>query len=37
MSRSSSKQKIEVLQGWVSWVSKQKGYPKTKVKEKLEN
>lgn len=34
MSKSSNKQKIEILNGWISWTSKQKGYPKTKVKVK---
>jgi hypothetical protein len=39
MSKSSTKNKLETLQGWVSWVSRQKGYPKkkVKVKENLEN
>lgn len=32
----SSKQRYETLQGWISWVSKQKTYPKTKVKTKRE-
>jgi hypothetical protein len=36
MSKSSTKNKLETLQGWVSWVSRQKGYPKTKVKTKKE-
>ena len=34
MSKTSAKQKIETLQGWISWVSKQKGYPKVKQKAK---
>jgi hypothetical protein len=39
MSKTSNKHRLEVLQGWVSWISKQKGYPKTKIKVKkdLEN
>ena len=32
MSKTSDKQKIETLQGWLSWVTKQKGYPKAKPK-----
>lgn len=36
MSKNSSKQRIETLQGWISWVSKQKGYPKKKPKVKRE-
>jgi hypothetical protein len=36
MSKNSSKQRLEVLQGWISYVSRQKGYPKTKVKTKKE-
>ena len=31
MSKTSAKQKIETLMGWISWVSKQKGYPKAKI------
>ena len=34
MSKTSNKQRIETLQGWISWVSKQKGYPKVKQKVK---
>jgi hypothetical protein len=30
MSKTSAKQKIETLMGWISWISKQKGYPKAK-------
>jgi hypothetical protein len=30
MSKTSAKQKIETLTGWISWISKQKGYPKAK-------
>lgn len=39
MSKTSNKQRLDVLQGWVSYVSKQKGYLKAKVKKKesLEN
>jgi hypothetical protein len=39
MSKSSTKNKLETLQGWISWVSRQKGYPKmkVKVKENLDN
>jgi hypothetical protein len=36
MSKTSTKAKLETLQGWVSWVSRQKGYPKAKVKAKKE-
>jgi len=36
MSKTSHKQKLETLQGWISWVSKQKGYPKKTVKKKRE-
>lgn len=36
MSKNSAKQRLEVLQGWVSYVSRQKGYPKKKVKIKKE-
>jgi hypothetical protein len=38
MSKTSTKAKLETLQGWISWVSRQKGYPKqkTKVKKDLE-
>ena len=34
MSKTSAKQRLEVLQGWISYVSRQKGYPKAKVKKK---
>jgi hypothetical protein len=34
MSKTSARQKLETLQGWISWVSRQKGYPKKKVKKK---
>lgn len=34
MSKTSNKQRLDVLQGWVSYVSKQKGYPKAKQKVK---
>jgi len=37
MSKTSSKQKIETLQSWVQWTSRQKGYPKKKVKVKNED
>ena len=37
MSKSSTKNKLETLQSWVSWVSRQKGYPKVKVKTKIED
>ena len=37
MSKNSNKQRLETLQGWLSWVTKQKGYPKAKVKTKVEN
>jgi len=36
MSKVSNKQRLESLQGWISWASKQKGYPKAKVKTKRE-
>ena len=36
MSKTSAKARIETLQSWVSWVSKQKGYPKAKTKKKEE-
>jgi len=36
MSKTSNKQKLEVLQGYVSYISRQKGYPKKKVKTKKE-
>jgi len=36
MSKVSSKQRLETLQGWISYVSRQKGYPKKKVKTKKE-
>jgi hypothetical protein len=38
MSKNSNKQRVETLMGWISWISKQKGYPKskTKVKKDLE-
>lgn len=36
MSKISNKQRLETLQGWISWVSKQKGYPKPNVKKKRE-
>ena len=36
MSKTSHKQRLETLQGWVSWASKQKGYPKKAVKKKRE-
>lgn len=36
MSKISNKQRVESLVGWVSYVSKQKGYPKSKVKKKKE-
>ena len=32
MSKTSNKQKIETLQGWISWVPKQKSYSSTKPK-----
>ena len=34
MSKNSAKQRMETLQGWIQWVSRQKGYPKKKVKKK---
>jgi len=34
MSKVSNKQRLETLQGWLSWITKQKGYPKNKVKKK---
>jgi hypothetical protein len=34
MSKISAKARIETLQSWISWVSKQKGYPKTQTKNK---
>jgi len=34
MSKTSSKQRIETLQGWISWVSKRPNYLKKKVKKK---
>lgn len=34
MSKTSNKTRLETLQGWISWVSKQKGYPKQKQKVK---
>lgn len=34
MSKNSAKQRLDTLQGWISWVSRQKGYPKTKRKNK---
>jgi len=37
MSKTSSKQKIETLYSWLSWVSKQKGYPKSKPKKVSED
>jgi hypothetical protein len=37
MSKTSNKLKIEVLRGWVQWASRQKGYPKKKVKVKNED
>lgn len=37
MSKNSNKQRLETLQGWLSWVTKQKGYPKVKVKTKIED
>ena len=37
MSKNSNKQRLETLQGWLSWITKQKGYPKAKVKTKVEN
>ena len=37
MSKTSNKLKIEVLRGWVQWTSRQKGYPKKKVKVKNED
>lgn len=36
MSKTSNKQRLDVLQGWVSYVSKQKGYPKAKIKARKE-
>jgi hypothetical protein len=36
MSKTSSKQRLEVLQNWIQWTSRQKGYPKAKVKTKKE-
>jgi hypothetical protein len=36
MSRISSKQRLETLQGWIQWTSRQKGYPKKKIKTKKE-
>jgi hypothetical protein len=36
MSKTSNKQRLETLQNWVSWASRQKGYPKAKVKAKKE-
>lgn len=35
MSKTSTKQKLETLQGWLSWIVKQKGYskPKKRVKD----
>jgi hypothetical protein len=36
MSKTSAKARIETLQSWVSWASKQKGYPKVKTKKKEE-
>jgi len=32
MSKTSAKQRLETLQSWVSWISRQKGYPKSKPK-----
>jgi hypothetical protein len=39
MSKISSKQRVEQVKEWVSWISKQKGYLKTnkKVKKELED
>jgi len=37
MSKNSNKQRIETLQSWIQWASRQKGYPKAKVKTKVEN
>ena len=37
MSKVSAKARIETLQSWVSWVSKQKGYPKVKQKRTVED
>ena len=36
MSKTSTKAKLETLQGWISYVSRQKGYPKAKTKKKEE-
>ena len=36
MSKTTPKQRLETLQSWVSWASKQKGYPKKAVKKKRE-
>jgi hypothetical protein len=37
MSKNSNKQRLETLMGWLSWISKQKGYPKAKVKVRTED
>jgi hypothetical protein len=34
MGKISGKQRLETLQSWISWISKQKGYPKSKPKSK---
>jgi len=34
MSKNSAKQRLETLQGWISWISKRPNYPKKKVKKK---
>ena len=34
MSKTSNKQRLEVLHSWISWVSKQKSYSKSKQKVK---
>jgi hypothetical protein len=37
MSKNSNKQRVETLMVWISWISKQKGYPKAKVKVRTED
>ena len=37
MSKTSNRLKIEVLKNWIQWTSRQKGYPKAKVKVKSED
>ena len=36
MSKISAKQRLETLQGWISWISKRPNYPKKKPLKKKE-